>query len=273
MSILNPADISITARYTAATWAALGLPFAGRFTDRRGRALYRASELAARLLPRAYGRQLIDGLLVPRHLYMDEWIRSYKIEQVIEVASGFSPRGLMFAQEGLHYVEVDRPRIIAQKRARCADVARQPEFVAVDATATDFVDHVSARCKPGLRTALVTEGFSPYFSREGYLAVLKNFRALALRYHAVYLTDFYRIPRRSGAQRTAFALGNLILKAVADQVYVYIHDQDELRLLFAQAGWQVQEIASPAQDARYLRGAKPAVTDGLYVVTAAPQPA
>lgn len=265
-----PADISITARYTAAAWAALELPFAERFVDWRGRAMFRASRLGARFVPGRFGHLLMDGILTPRHLYMDDWVRHHKIEQVIEIASGFSPRGLMFANEGVHYIEVDRPNVIGEKRRLCANDSPRPEFVGADVTSGNMVERVTAACRPGLRTAILNEGMAPYFSREAYLPALANIRKLALATQATLVTDFYRAPARFSPLAALTRLSSHALRTIADRVYLYVRNEAELRALFSDSGWQVESIATPAENARYLRGRRPAQANWVYVVAAKP---
>jgi O-methyltransferase involved in polyketide biosynthesis len=267
-----PADISLTARYTAAVWARLGLPYASLFADRRGRALVTASLLGGRLLPSNVGRALIDAILTPRHLFMDEWIRNHQIEQVVEIAAGFSPRGLMFAAEGNHYIEIDRPNVMDEKQLRAAsamDGKPRPIFLGIDATAPDFVDKVLAACKPGLRTVVITEGFSMYFSKEGYSAVLGNIHNLAVELDAIYLTDFMRARRGRSMLSTWLTIGSKAVWFIADHVYFYCRSEAETKQFFQENGFEA-EVHVPARERRYTNGIKPVADDLVYVVEAKP---
>lgn len=264
----TPNDISMTARYTAAVWDRIGLPYASRFADLRGKAMVEASLVAGRVLPRNIGAFLIDGALVPRHLFMDEFVKQGGYQQVVEVAAGYSPRGMLFANLGLRYVEVDRPNVMREKERLCAGIdAKRPMFLGLDATAPDFVDRVVAACDPRLKTVLITEGMSPYFARADYVAVLRNLRALAARLNAVFITDFYRNVR-SPVLRGWMAFGSLAIKMIADSTHIYAKNEAEIRAVFEEAGFTVRAIHRPAADPRYTRGKKPSVTDWVFVVEA-----
>lgn len=263
----GPADISITARYTAAAWESLGLPHAERFADPLGRLLVRASRLAARFR----GFSMADDILTPRHLYMDDWLRQRRPQQVVEVAAGFSPRGLMFAGEGVRYVEVDRPPVIAEKKARSGAAGAALRFVAADALQADFAQRVLDHCEKGLSTVMVNEGLSPYFSRESYLSLLRQQRAVAHPLSAVLLTDFYLAPPRASAMQAGFRLSQIGMKLFADRFHLYCRDEADIRSLFAEAGWQVEAIARPGKDPRYLRGREPRRRDLVRIVEARPR--
>lgn len=264
----TPKDISMTARYTAAVWDRIGLPYASRFADLRGKAMVEASLAVGRVLPRNIGAFLIDGALVPRHLFMDEFVKQGGYRQVVEVAAGYSPRGMLFSNLGLRYVEVDRPNVMREKERLCSGGdAKRPVFLGLDATAPDFVDRVVAACDPGLKTVLITEGLSPYFKREDYVAVLKNLHALAARLNAVFLADFYRSVR-SPVLRGWMEFGSLAIKLIADSTHIYAKNEDEIRAVFEAAGFRVRAIHKPAADPRYTLGKKPTVTDWMVVVEA-----
>lgn len=268
--IRNPADISLTARYTAAVWDQLGLPHAARFADVRGRTLLKISHALLGWMPQRLGFLFIEGGLIPRHLFMDEWIRAQQAKQVVEVAAGYSPRGLMFAGEGVRYIEVDRPNVMAEKRRRCHGVPsdRLPCFVSADVTGDDFVARVLAECDPGLPTVIVNEGMSPYFPRNDYLLVLRRFAELARRLQAPFLTDFYRAARSERTLGLWARLGGAMLALVADRPFLYVTSEGEIESLFREAGFRHITISKPAAMPKYTRGVRPAVTDWLYMVEA-----
>ncbi len=264
----GPADISITARYTAAAWEHLGLPHAGRFADPLGRWMLKASLLRSRLRPHKFS--MLADVLTPRHLYMDEWLRKNGVRQVVEIAAGYSPRGLMFAQEGLRYVEVDRPAVIAEKQRRCGALTTQLHFVSADALDDDLAPRVLAHCTRDLGTAIVSEGLSPYFSRGDYLSLLANLRRLAQPLSATLLTDFYLAPPQLSGNAARLGLAQIGMRLIADRFHVYLRDESGIAALFAEAGWNVSSIARPARDQHYRRGPVPLRRDLLCIVEARP---
>ena len=268
----TPADISLTARYTAAAWEALGLPHAERFSDRRGRFLFHASMALERLLPGAGGGALLESALMPRHLFLDQWIRDHDIQQVVEIASGFSRRGVTFAGEGVRYVEVDRPNVMNRKVRRCADLPaeQRPVFLGLDATQSDFVEQVLSVCDPALRTVVMTEGLSPYFDQEGYLGVLRQLWRVAAPLDAVFLTDVYLRPHGHFLLDRWIQFGSRAIALVADRIYLYLDSDDDIRALFQRGGWKVLSTHQPATDPAFTRGKHPRLSDLMRIVEARP---
>ena len=266
--LTTPADISLTARYTAALWESIGLPHAARFADFRGRFLLRASLAGGALIPRGVGRAHLDAGLIPRHLYMDDWVRRNGFKQVIEIAAGFSPRGLMFANEGIRYIEVDRPRVMDDKRRMSKGAPAMPVHLGLDATQADFTARILEQVDPSLTTAILNEGMSPYFAREHYVPVLKTIRGLAETLDARFLTDIYRAAKGETLLKLWFDVGSVAIAAVADKVHLYVRNEADIRALFGEAGWKQVSLATPAAEGRFTLGRTPAVANWLYLVEA-----
>jgi O-methyltransferase involved in polyketide biosynthesis len=199
---------------------------------------------------------------------MDEWIRNGGFKQVVEIAAGYSPRGLMFAGEGIKYVEVDLPNVSREKAEMCKHDSPKPTFLAVSVTASDFVDRVMEVCDPALPTVIVNEGMSMYFSRADYIKVLRNIRALSERLNAVYLTDVVRDARSKSWLGAWTEIGKLAIWAIADRIYMYAKNEDDVRKVFTEAGMRVRNIYLPAKEKKYTLGKTPAITDFVYLVEA-----
>ena len=120
-----PDSISPTAHYTSAVWARHGLSHPALATA-EGRVLFAALQPAMAASALAGGPRL-EGMLLARHRVIDdllsEAIDKGRIDQVIEVAAGLSPRGWRFAQrygERVTYVEADLPAMAERKRRALA---------------------------------------------------------------------------------------------------------------------------------------------------------
>ncbi len=269
----NPADISLTARYTAAAWEAMGLPFSERFADWRGRLLFRSSMAAGSLLPGGVGRALFDGALRPRHLFLDEYIRSHAVEQVVEVAAGYSRRGCTFAGQALRYVEVDRPAVMDEKRRRCSDLspARRPLFLGIDATRADFVERVLAACDPGLRTVVITEGLSPYFDRASYVQLLGRLADIARPLSAPLLADVYLRGTSGRLLAWWMKVGSTAIAVVADRPHLYLRNDKDIGKVFDEGGFHVKAVYRPAAEARYTGRRRVRHSGWMRIVEAEPR--
>jgi len=211
--------ISPTAEFTSMVWVKNGLSPAA-LGSARGRALYRAFRPVDRTWEALSGAGGLERYLLTRHAALDaalaRAIESREVEQVIEIAGGFSGRGLRFATRyGIRYLEGDLPHVVAEKRARLARAGAAPpghEVVVLDALRDDGPDSladVAARLDPARGTAIVVEGLLAYFDRPTNEAVLRRVGAALRRFpRGLALADVYVADelRRSPAVRL-FRLG------------------------------------------------------------------
>jgi O-methyltransferase involved in polyketide biosynthesis len=163
-------DLSVTALYTAATWAWAGLPNADLLDHADARRVFRAVNGAlalARPFQRAPDAPLPVGLL-HRHAFIDAHLGANRSARVLELAAGLSRRGVTMSAGGnIDYVEVDLPPVIARKRAllertaagRAALARPNLRFVEGDVLTTSLDELAPA---DGRALAVVAEGLMMY---------------------------------------------------------------------------------------------------------------
>src|SRR5947207_4630000 len=114
--------ISATGLFTAEVWRRAGLDHAELFGTGMGRFMH----ACFRLFARATGPTLPDFLrrhdqnLLWRHQTLTEWLVSRNPDIVVELACGYSPRGISLAKKmpALDYYDTDLPYVIATKLSR-----------------------------------------------------------------------------------------------------------------------------------------------------------
>jgi O-methyltransferase involved in polyketide biosynthesis len=111
-------DLSVTALYTSAVWRWGGLPNAELVEHPRARGVFHAvNGTLALTRPFVGGGAPLRVALLHRHTLIDALLRASGMRSVVELAAGFSRRGLSFsADPGIAYLEVDRESVIATKR-------------------------------------------------------------------------------------------------------------------------------------------------------------
>lgn len=211
--------ISPTAEFTSMVWVRNGLsPEA--LGSARGRALYRAFRPVDRTWELLSGAGGLERYLLARHAALDaalaRAVESREVEQVIEIAGGFSGRGLRFAARyGIPYIEGDLPHVVDEKRARlrrAGPALPGHEVVALDALADDgpaSLRALAGRLAPARGTAVVVEGLLSYFDRPTNEAVFRRIGDALRRFpRGLALADVYVAAelRRSRAVRL-FRLG------------------------------------------------------------------
>ena len=195
--------ISPTAHYTGHVWGRAGLSHPELATF-EGRLLFGALS-PAMIASRALGGPTFEGLLLARHRIIDELLASAidsgRVTQVIEIASGMSPRGWRFAErygDRLTYVEADLPDMAARKRRaleRMHTLGAHHRVVELDALRDDgpqSLREVASTLDPGAGLAIITEGLLTYFSEEDVMGMWRRFASVLTRFRAgLHLADIH----------------------------------------------------------------------------------
>ncbi len=165
-------DLSITALYTSGVWRWGRLPGAELLANFDAWLAFWITN-AALWVARLFRRDLpsLRHSLLHRHLVIDKLAADAHPTQVIELASGFSQRGVaMSASPVLRYTELDLGAVMARKRellGRTAEgkavLARQNlRLLSADVTAISLAELV----EPGASLFVIAEGLFMYLTPE-----------------------------------------------------------------------------------------------------------
>ena len=206
--------ISPTAHYTAEVWRRNGLsdPALGTW---QGRALH-LGMLPLASLSEMFGVGTLDAFLLARHRLIDEIledeIAAGRIGQIVEIASGLSPRGLRFRRAHPHitYVEADLPAMAERKRAALAEAGAPHRVADLDALAESgpgSLAELTASLGESAGTAIVTEGLLNYFPRDQVEGIWSRIATALGRFpDGLYLGDLHLQSNNSGAGERLFGL-------------------------------------------------------------------
>jgi O-methyltransferase involved in polyketide biosynthesis len=180
--------VSPTAHYTGYVWARNGLSHPVLKTA-EGRILYEAVRPLMIASERTLGLS-IEPFLLARHRAIDELlaaaIDSGAIGQVVEVASGLSPRGWRFAErygERITYIETDLPGMTARKHAALARIGslgehhRVEELDALRESGPGSLAALAAGLDPDRGLAIITEGLLNYLPQGAVATMWARFAA------------------------------------------------------------------------------------------------
>lgn len=195
--------ISPTAHYTGHTWVHHGMSDPHLDTA-AGRVLFHGLRPLDRTLS-LLRQPTVGGFLLSRHGVIDAELRAAiddnGVTQIIEIACGLSPRGLVFCREygdRITYVEADLPEMAELKRRRLASagvLGDRHRVVPVDALADDGplgIGELVKTLDPTRTTVIIAEGLINYFDRATVQAMFERFAsALAGFPRSLFLTDVY----------------------------------------------------------------------------------
>lgn len=119
------------------------------------------------------------------------YIKKNDTTQILEIASGFSPRGLEFASNAnIQYVEVDLPEIISVKKEICENIIKLPNlhFEEGDALDAKSLEKALAHFDPNKFVAILNEGLMRYLSMDQKAQYAKNIKAILERFGGVWIT-------------------------------------------------------------------------------------
>jgi len=180
-------DLSVTALYTAGTWAWAELPGAELFDHRDTRTAFAVTNAALGLGRPFRGRpSSLRHTLVQRHVMIDRLLADAAgIQHVLELAAGLSRRGAhVSADPAIRYTEVDLPPVLARKRAllertpagQAVLARRNLRLVAGDLAQIDLAGVAAA--PPGQPLMVIAEGLLMYLDRDLQRDLFRRVRAL-----------------------------------------------------------------------------------------------
>lgn len=211
-------SISPTAHYTGAVWSRNGLS-----TPELSTGLGQLSFNSIRptmAVSNALGGVTLEQFLLARHRLIDHLLETAiaagRISQVLEIATGMSPRGWRFARDhgsAISYVEADLPAMAARKREaleRAGSLNEHHRVVEIDAlsdTGPNSIGAITAELDPQRGLAVITEGLLAYLDIDGVLGLWRR-TAAALSGFAdgFYLSDLHLGDENSGPATWAFKL-------------------------------------------------------------------
>jgi O-methyltransferase involved in polyketide biosynthesis len=243
----DPGAISPTAHYTGETWVRNDLSHPELATW-QGRVLHGA--LAPTMaVSRAFGGPTLEGLLLARHRIIDsilaERIESGAVSQVVEAASGMSPRGWRFSRrfgKRLTYVEADLPPMAARKREALGRIGslndrhRVADLDVLREGGPGSLEALIEPLDPSAGLAIVTEGLLTYLDDATVNGLWARIASLLSSFpHGVYLSDLRLSAAGRGIPERAF---DVVLGAfVRGRVHAYRGDEAEAEAALRRAGF------------------------------------
>jgi len=204
----------------------------------------------------------VDALKAPaaavvweaRYKLVNHLLQAHPVTQVLELAAGFSPRGLNLAGDpSVTYVEMDLPGVIEDKQrivdALVADgaIPARPNFHLAVGDALNLADlHAAAGYFADRPIAVVNEGLLHYLDHAQRAALAGHVRALLEQYGGVWITPDIDIQFRPGTDfgPAAGAVKERVAQVGAltgvDMLKNRFESEDAARAFFEELGFQVE---------------------------------
>jgi O-methyltransferase involved in polyketide biosynthesis len=237
--------IGPTAHYTGYVWARNGLSHP-ELSTAEGRALYeslRPMMTVSGLL----GRGTLEAYLLARHTAIDALleraIEQHGVTQVIEVASGLSPRGWRFMErygDRLTYIETDLPEMAERKRRALERMGARHRVAALDALSEDDLPALADELDHASGLAIITEGLLGYLPSDDVHALWRRFAQTLGRFHSGrYISDLHLA---SVQTREVQAFRIMLSAFVRGGVYLHFEDAEQATAALREAGFADAEV-------------------------------
>ncbi len=137
----------------------------------------------------------LNKLLAPeieaRYKLTNKILNDLNIEQVVEIAAGYSSRGIIYAEKEYEYIEMDLEEVAKNKVRLLKDIANIPNNLHITSgNALNYADF--EKCEEFLNknkeVAIINEGLLRYLTFEEKEIVAKNVYNILKKYNGVWIT-------------------------------------------------------------------------------------
>jgi len=197
------------------------------------------------------GRGTLESYLLARHRAIDTLLEQrieQGVTQVLEVASGLSPRGWRFVERHpqLTYVDADLPGMTARKRRALERMGSDPERHLVRELdvllekGPGSLAVVAGELDRREGLAIVTEGLLPYLPTDQVQTIWRRFATTLGDFTAgAYISDIH-VGAAEGAPEHAFRV--LLSLFVRGRVYLHFASTDAVVAALKAAGFASAEV-------------------------------
>ena len=244
--------ISFTAHYTGYIWYSMGISHPV-FATSKGKML---AKLVHPL--ESWAEKFVGGsmrtTLKQRHRMIDQHltqlIEQHPDLQVLEIASGLSPRGWNFRQKFPHidYRELDLPDMAKVKTKALKQIdANSPEVLSVDLFTADFAQAFQV-FDPNRPLVVISEGLINYFNKDMLLQLLKAIHHYGQSFKELhYLTDIYPEPVKNKLANFIWACSKLLKWMSKSAFSFHFIDPQQVQEFFQRAGFENITVVQPQQ--------------------------
>lgn len=244
--------ISFTAHYTGYIWYKMGISHPV-FATSQGKFLAKLVHPLESWAEKNVGGSM-RTTLKQRHQMIDDHlsnlIQQYPDLQVLEIASGLSPRSWNFRQKypNLNYRELDLPDMAKTKTAALKMIdASAPEVLTADIF-TEELAQVFAVFDPAKPLVVISEGLINYFTQDMLHTLLKGITQYGKNFSELhYLTDIYPEPVKNRLANFIWTCSRLLKFMSRSAFTFHFQSPQQLQTFFQEAGFETIQVNQPKQ--------------------------
>jgi O-methyltransferase involved in polyketide biosynthesis len=194
------------------------------------------------------GRTEITPFFEARYLLLNELVKQEKSQQIIELASGLTPRGLEFTEidANVSYVEMDLPEILAQKEEIVKKILQDkkltnPEnlyFSSGNALKPEDLDKATSHFDAEKEITVIHEGLLRYLSHDEKKQLALAIKSQLKKFGGTWITPDIGLQGR--IQKVPQSEKLAPLTGVADFEANLFASEDDARKFFEDLGFEIE---------------------------------
>lgn len=177
-----------------------------------------------------------------------------KINQILELAAGFSTRGLDWSRNAQRtYVETDLPDVILRKRramtrviAQCGESERPNlHLLPVDVFCKADLENATRIFNPDEQLAIITEGLLLYLNKDEIETISRNVAQLLKKHGGVWITDIVAqdsMETLSTHSKTGAFVSTVLKTTGRNKNNMCFKTEAEATAFFENLGFQIQTL-------------------------------
>lgn len=242
--------ISFTAHYTGYIWYSMGISHPV-FATSKGKFLAKLVHPLESWAEKHVGGSM-RTTLKQRHQMIDEQlgalIKQHPNLQILEIASGLSPRGWSFRQQypDIDYRELDLPDMAQIKTQALKQIDQtSPAVLSADLFSADFARAFEV-FDPNRPLVVVSEGLINYFNKDMLTQLLQGIVEYGQQFDQLYyLTDLYPEPVKNKLANFIWSSSKLLKWMSRSAFGFHFVSPPEATQFFKQAGFHTVAVHQP----------------------------
>lgn len=195
---------------------------------------------------------ILNKMLAPeieaRYKLVNKLLDKSNIKQVLELASGYSSRGLIYSQKGYNYIELDLEKVVKNKREILngieSDIPKNLNIISGNALRKNDFKKLESYLKPKEELAIINEGLLRYLTFDEKKIVAQNIYNLLSKYGGIWITCDVTPKKFIDSQDKALPNfnNNLSLITSRNNLNDRFEDINHIKNFFGNIGFELIEI-------------------------------
>ncbi len=194
----------------------------------------------------------LNKMLAPeieaRYKLTNKLLNKYGIKQVLELAAGYSSRGLFYSKKGYNYVELDLENVTKNKKEILhsieKDIPENLNIISGNALKKDDFKKIESYFITDKPIAVINEGLMRYLTFDEKKLVAQNIYDLLSKYGGIWITCDVTPKKFMKSQDKALPDFNKNLSNITSRNNLNdrFEDENHIRRFFGEVGFELVEI-------------------------------